>query len=69
MSNMIDAIPKQMRDSLYEELNQWRQSGERDRWLKKLEEQEQTGKHSIGIALLSGREYEQVQAPKLLTTA
>lgn len=69
MSNLIDAIPKQMRDSLYEELNQWRTSGERDRWLAKLEEQKQAGRRPAGVPLLSDYSYQQVKTPELITTA
>lgn len=66
MSNLIECIPLQMRDNLYEELNQWRTSGERDRWLKKLEEQKQAGRRTTGVPLLSDYSYQQVKTPELI---
>jgi antibiotic biosynthesis monooxygenase (ABM) superfamily enzyme len=36
--SMIEAIPHSMRDNLYEELNAWHNSPERERYLKRIEE-------------------------------
>ncbi len=61
---MIDAIPKQMRDPLFEELNQWHNSDERQRWIKA--QKEQAGKRTAGIPLLSDYGYQQAKTPELL---